>query len=192
MIISVHGGFAFVFMGIVREPGYSAYWPIVETCINTYKLPPFEMAEYYNNTHGYSILYPVDWALDEPDERIVHFRAPLEIGGVLIDVMQLDSEITLDEYHESVISQAKNKFPDFVEISNTKIRENEAVPAYLLKYSTIVTIKGKSIETLNMALTMISDSSVFMIDAGAPKEYYEQYEPIFSAMMNSFTLLIKQ
>jgi hypothetical protein len=159
-------------------------------------------SNYTNSKFNFSIQYPSAWNITESKSHpeLANTSSTIEITSpfegskdllqekFLININQLEENITFNAYVDNALNEFKNAYRDFQLISNnsTMIDNHNGRK---LSYSYIAGIDPLSIKLI-MNHNIISDGNkVYVLTFGTPPDKYYEYLGIIQKMVNSFKIL---
>ncbi len=151
-----------------------------------------ELLLYENPQYGFSVSYPSDWTVEEPDPNelgiVAGFLAPGEdiedpMDYVTVQIESLPTGTTLSGYTQAVLTNLRSSYPDFELLAESAMTISEE-PAHVIAYG--VTVDQTAYQVL-LAYTIKGDNA-YIITYYALADKYAEFEDAAKKMINSFSL----
>ena len=136
---------------------------------------------YVNQAYGWSVAYPLGWAVDGSKPGSVIFRRDRPSGVLGIHTTTGHRSKSLDEIADSVLRIFPS--PRYVVVSRRTITLRTGIAAIEVVHHIGVGIVGKS----RKVITTVK-GRVFVIDAETYLDSWDVVEPYFNQIVDSFTI----
>ncbi len=184
-IVTVHGGMTLVLLGIVTDAEYANYWPVVDTCLNSF-LPPGNPLVYHTDADGYSLVYPTTWELERDADGTFVIWAPGNVANVFVGIDHLTSPMTIEDYNAAIIESFANSSAHYTVVKSTRVTLGGAIPVFIVEYT------GTSSSGTKMvlkSLTAVSGLKGFTVGSVTLEGNRPGIEPSIDTIMNTFRFL---
>jgi tetratricopeptide (TPR) repeat protein len=149
--------------------------------------------EYENSTYGIKMQYPSDWSVEGGSNPaiIASFYPQRNYASVMIQIENLSSGYTPDQYLNSLMLGDKTDYKDFPDIRFSQNTTSNIVlaghPGYLLN-GTFRDPTSDALQRFTNIGTIIGDK-VYSIIYYSPAETYPVYRTIYDQMIKSFEVI---
>lgn len=144
---------------------------------------------YVNENYSFKFDYPADWVFSEYGYVFGAMEnTPENVSGgyVMLLVLSLEADSTLDNVYNSLVSHAENN-ENFTIISGPAEITIDNTPAF--RFSATTSTEDITIQTVGVY--SVRDNFLYSFSGGVREENYSDYEPIFEHVIDSFSFLEK-
>jgi hypothetical protein len=177
-----------LFSGCVQEKTQQGTIPTTSTTVTggstTTLSLDVDSNRYVNKEFGFSIVPPEGWTIDTApqDQVVVSFVGPKETGFSYVEVraMKLTDKMILEEFVEATKKDSEGQIT-FISERDRKINDINAheFVSFSKQYSETIQFKQ---------VAMIENNNLYVIIAGAPKDKYTTYDPVFEKSIQTFRI----
>jgi hypothetical protein len=152
-------------------------------------LPTLAAGQQYQDPQArFSFTIPGNWSQVQASGAEVAFQSPAPQGGVPATVNVVleklpSASVSLDDYNQAGEANLKQQFPDYKQISLTKVIV-DGHPAYKRLYT--ATIAGRLLEL--QQVYFIDHDTAYVISCGATQDTFATYAPVFDQITGTFHL----
>ena len=148
---------------------------------------------YQNPAKGFSIQVPNGWqqtAQNFYGQEIIYFLAPLESQqdffqeNISIMILPLQGQVNLDTLANMYTQQSQTQIPNLQAVQSQDITLANVPAKYALYTGTM--------QQMNMAFLVvyiINQNQAYILQCTSDANKYQQYQPLFSQVLGSFTLI---
>lgn len=146
-----------------------------------------EYETYVNENYSFKFDYPADWVFSEFGYvfgAMENTPENMSGGYVMLLVVPLEAESSLDNVHNALMSHAEND-ENFTIISGPTDITIDNTPAF--RFSATTSTEDITIQTVGVY--SVRDNFLYSFSGGVREEKYSDYELIFEHVIDSFSFL---